>query len=859
MQRDRVPILFSFLVLIIALVIFLPVHVVPPVAGQEEQTWADVKTFDGIVYFLPVNGRLIRRYDLSAETWMANLVLSYEPEAFAVDETGLFIAGGKTIRHYDLTGSGESTIYTAPADIHFVGLTENHLYLAYQVDYNEGYIESLDRAGYSLTHSYKLPFPWDNIRDLVVSEDGSQLFAINNSYSSEEELLSIVVSPEGQIGPIQEVYFTYSFPAGRRVYSNAAGDQVLTANGTVFDAADLSPIFSAAGQLDDAAFEGEKIVLLRGKVLYRLDTRYREIGRRNLNKAAERIVLYNNFVYSFRPDGEVQRVSFGSIMPLSPAPPVDPEGLNFTPTATVIDENGIVYLLNRDRRNIFRWSAATQSYLASIGLTGDAVNMVYWPETKQLIITYASGRATTIELNHSPLVEKPYTNFINESAHDGCISQVLHPVLLACGATYDPDGALLHVDNLLLYNGYSWDPAHRRLYGSLAERLIHWMIIPESGVFTNYTYDAPIPAWPEDYYTYHPVIVRPDGGIMAIGYGHLLLGDTLELQRILPEQFTDAVWLDKTIYTVRSDGDSNRVVRWTYDNKPSAARFVPGAIHGYFAWEDSIVLVTAFGGRLLHTVLDADLNVLYQSRTGQVFIPGVYHAYCADFFDDFSDPGSGWAIRDDEIIRSEYTQGVFRVSIKQGGYYSFFVAPACARDSYEVSADFRWSGPVGNSYGLIFGLTGDRNRFYLFEVNTDLGLYRVINYWNGEFKVLLGPNSASDIRPGNAVNRLAVRMVEAGGGKIDVDLLINGSLVNIMRDFPRQTETGIVVSGYRDGSPTSVDIDNFSVRELNRPGRLCCGLADEGPPPFMRSHFSMMNEAAVGHWPIPIPSGLPEK
>src|SRR5262249_14900221 len=138
------------------------------------------------------------------------------------------------------------------------------------------------------------------------------------------------------------------------------------------------------------------------------------------------------------------------------------------------------------------------------------------------------------------------------------------------------------------------------------------------------------------------------------------------------------------------------------------------------------------------------LPVVYSTRPG-----------CSDFFDDFSNPASGWPVTEDAYVRSEYLNGEYRVLTKQSGYFFLFRSPSCDHTSYSIEADARWQGGTGNSYGLIFGVTSGFNQYYVFDMNTDAQQFRLLRRNSGGgFATLVSATYSAAIHSGTASNHL---------------------------------------------------------------------------------------------------------
>ncbi len=193
------------------------------------------------------------------------------------------------------------------------------------------------------------------------------------------------------------------------------------------------------------------------------------------------------------------------------------------------------------------------------------------------------------------------------------------------------------------------------------------------------------------------------------------------------------------------------------------------------------------------------------------FLPTIYNNYCRDFFDDFSNPASGWSVGEDIYVRSEYLNGEYRVLSKQGGYFYLFRAPTCDGVNYTVEMDARWQGTPGSSYGILFGIGGNFSSYYLFDINTDVRQFRLYRRDPSGFTQIVAPTYSPAINSGGIVNHLKVTR---DGDRII--LYANGSLLGSWLDngIIGLGGVGLLSSSYA-GNPTSdARFDNFSVSYL---------------------------------------------
>jgi hypothetical protein len=190
----------------------------------------------------------------------------------------------------------------------------------------------------------------------------------------------------------------------------------------------------------------------------------------------------------------------------------------------------------------------------------------------------------------------------------------------------------------------------------------------------------------------------------------------------------------------------------------------------------------------------------------QTFLPAVHHRYCPDFSDDFSSPYSGWPLVNSDFVEAGYLGGEYRVATKQGGYIFYFPAPSCPRQNYTVAVDARWSGTLGNSYGLIVAITPDFTHFYMMDVNTEFQLFRLALRTPAGFTTLVEPTSIGAIKPGNEVNRLEVRRDSNW-----LALRINGHAVTTVYNnaIGGETRVGLLVSSAPNRPQVEAYFDNF--------------------------------------------------
>jgi uncharacterized repeat protein (TIGR01451 family) len=181
-----------------------------------------------------------------------------------------------------------------------------------------------------------------------------------------------------------------------------------------------------------------------------------------------------------------------------------------------------------------------------------------------------------------------------------------------------------------------------------------------------------------------------------------------------------------------------------------------------------------------------------------------------NFFDDFSDPESGWGTQESDLGRFRYEDGAYTILSKEAGYVFRRSAPSYLLDSYTVEADVRWDTAVTDGlYGIIFGLDQTAAEYYFFIVQPDTQEFRLIRRnANGTFFTLAPPTPSDAINVGGATNRLSAQ--RQGD---EIILRVNGVLLGLWRDdgVTGLTGAGIAMSPNPANPVAEARFDNFTI------------------------------------------------
>ena len=177
------------------------------------------------------------------------------------------------------------------------------------------------------------------------------------------------------------------------------------------------------------------------------------------------------------------------------------------------------------------------------------------------------------------------------------------------------------------------------------------------------------------------------------------------------------------------------------------------------------------------------------------------------YFDDFSDPNSGWYVGETNTAKYAYVDGEYQILVKIENGSTVLHAPTvrCADCSVEVEARLATAGVA--AYGLQFAASDDN--YYLFRVShsQQYELWKVIG---GTWEQLVGWTSSAHINAGQAMNRL--RVVHNGA---DIVLYANDQHLTTLSDDSLSGE-GLLGVHARTWSSENVDVrfDNFTVSSV---------------------------------------------
>jgi hypothetical protein len=177
------------------------------------------------------------------------------------------------------------------------------------------------------------------------------------------------------------------------------------------------------------------------------------------------------------------------------------------------------------------------------------------------------------------------------------------------------------------------------------------------------------------------------------------------------------------------------------------------------------------------------------------------------WYDDFSDPASGWQTETDAGAEVGYREGVMRLFVQDANLLAW------AFGGHEFS-DFRLAvdatqvaGPNDNEYGVLVRIQ-DRKHLYRFSVSGD-GYYQITKHAGEEWQLMTAEWPQSDaIHTGAATNHLEV--VCQGP---TMAFFVNGVQLAQVEDADyRQGDIGLYAGAFYEAG-VEIHFDNLSITE----------------------------------------------
>ncbi len=358
-----------------------------------------------------------------------------------------------------------------------------------------------------------------------------------------------------------------------------------------------------------------------------------------------------------------------------------------------------------------------------------------------------------------------------------------------------------------------------------------YLLSPDDDSFTrlfkfDITNNTPqeIQSIPLNYYSNH-LSVAPDHSSLAI------LSKPGEIFQYNPTTFAQTKTYTAEEFTyVEYSFDGQRLIGFHNVKSNSSS----GGIQEYdvnsgtlLGWHLDSELSVFENGLVLHNdkiaLLYRDEARIFKPTTFSAAIPVITKDYCIrPYYDDFSDPTSGWVTGQTSSTLYEYLNGEYRIKLIEANRWTGVTRNHVLDNMETMSIEGRLANDNHGYWGLLFGISHDWSSFYAFEISPRFQSWQILHFDQQTGWSLVKNQYLQElINNGSKVNEL--RMTKNGPGLAPIRFFINGTEVTDM-NLPNPGRVGISVGSidrnvdarfdnyiFADNyCPITVDVNNFS-------------------------------------------------
>ena len=276
---------------------------------------------------------------------------------------------------------------------------------------------------------------------------------------------------------------------------------------------------------------------------------------------------------------------------------------SYIPDMVKFDKNGTIYLVSNINKRIYRWDVTTKKYIDPLLLNDDVNVMDYSLSHNRLYLGYSSGAITRFDLNESIVKEKSFTTL--PLSVDG-LSSAGNYILAqdSSGAwnthyIFDLNGVLQDSEDWNEYSKYyAWDEINNKVYFfdgyNYPDDLHYEKIDQETGQISN---DGETPYY-LDYSMKGPIFVSKDGDNILLGSGDIYNADDLTWKASLPNDITDAFWLNGELFTIRSFGSTTYLQKRDSTYSEIEVSKYKGSAYKLVEYNNNIFILTNDNGEI---------------------------------------------------------------------------------------------------------------------------------------------------------------------------------------------------------------------------------------------------------------------
>lgn len=189
--------------------------------------------------------------------------------------------------------------------------------------------------------------------------------------------------------------------------------------------------------------------------------------------------------------------------------------------------------------------------------------------------------------------------------------------------------------------------------------------------------------------------------------------------------------------------------------------------------------------------------------------PSILRNFWLGYFDDFSNPNSGWASGEDKNVIYQYLSGEYQIYLKRGDWGWAITPDLVLPSDYRIEVDARRVSYGVSSYGLIFGTLWTADSFETYQVviwPTDAEFLVNKRTLDGTWTTIQDWTYSSAINYDYETNRIRVDRIGTS-----IMIYINGTMVANFTDASFTgpgRDAGIRAYSYWD-APVDVRFDDF--------------------------------------------------
>lgn len=215
---------------------------------------------------------------------------------------------------------------------------------------------------------------------------------------------------------------------------------------------------------------------------------------------------------------------------------------------------------------------------------------------------------------------------------------------------------------------------------------------------------------------------------------------------------------------------------------------------------DANAIVSLDNGSKIALLKRLNLEVLVPTSYG-IALPLVMSNYCsAPYFDDFSDPSSGWPIYVSTPTSYQYINGEYQIYHTQANRWSAVTVGHVIENLEAAIIDGRITNSRDGIWGIVYGLNNDWSDFYTFEILPQHQIWAAFHF-NGQTgweRVATGTTEA--IKSGSQANKIKIET-----NQLFVGFTINGH--DIWGDALRPGRVGLTGGSF--DSNVDLRFDNY--------------------------------------------------